>query len=51
MLLTLLLLVKLTSSFLIICSIYRMQEMAKEVTLKNHSNNGLALLHGIKLSH
>ena len=28
---------------------YRMQEMVKEVTLKNHSNNGL-FLHGIKLS-
>ena len=29
---------------------YTMQELVKEVTLKNHSNNGLAILHGIKLS-
>ena len=27
-----------------------MQELVKEVTLKNHGNNGLAILHGIKLS-
>ena len=26
-----------------------MQELVKEVTLKNHSNNGLAILHGIEL--
>ena len=29
---------------------YTMQVLVKEVTLKNHSNNGLAILHGIKLS-
>ena len=53
-LLTPLLLVKLTSSFLTIHynagHTYTVQELVKEVTLKNHSNNGLAILHGIKLS-
>ena len=29
---------------------YTMQELVKEVTLINHSNNGIAILHGIKLS-
>ena len=29
---------------------YTMQGLVKEVTLKNHSNNGPAILHGIKLS-
>ena len=48
-LLTLLLLVKLTLSFLTIHynadHTYTMQELVKEVTLKNHSNNGFAILH------
>ena len=49
-LLTHLLLVKLTSSFHYNAGhTYKMQEMVKELTLKNHSNNGLAILHGIKL--
>ena len=50
-LLTLLLLAKLTSSFH--CNAghtYTMQELVKEVTLQNHTNNGLAILLGIKLS-
>ena len=51
LLLTLLLLVELTSSFLTNAGhTYTVQELVKEVTLKNHGNNGLALLHGIKLS-
>ena len=42
-LLTLLLLVKLTSSFHYNAGhTYRMQELVKEVTLKNHSNSGLS---------
>ena len=45
--------VKLTSSFLTIHynagHTYRMQEMVKEVTLKNHSSNGLAILHAFSL--
>ena len=50
-LLTLLLLVKMISSFRYNAGhTDRMQEMIKQVTLKNHSNNGLAILHGIKLS-
>ena len=54
-LLTLLLLVKLTLSFVTIHynagHTYTMQELVKEVTLVNHSNNGFAILHGIiKLS-
>ena len=49
-LLTLLLLVKLTTSFHYNAGhTYPMQELVKEVTL-NHSNNGLVILHGIKLS-
>ena len=47
-LLTLLLLVRLTSSHYNAGRTYRMQ--VKGVTLKNHSNNGLAILHGSKLS-
>ena len=50
-LLTLLLRVKLTSSFLTIHynagHTYTMQEMVKEVTLIDHRNNGFAILHGI----
>ena len=42
-------LVKLTLSFLTIHynadHTYTMQELVKEVTLKNHSNNGFAILH------
>ena len=49
--LTLLLLVKVTSSFLIMQAILtQMQELVKEVTLQNRTNNGLAILLGIKLS-
>ena len=45
------LLVKLTSFLTMQATlIYTMQELVKEVTLQNHSNNGLAILHGIKLS-
>ena len=29
---------------------YTTQELVKEVTLKKHSDNGLKILHGIKLS-
>ena len=50
-LLTLLLLVKLTLSHLTIHynagHTYTMQELVKEVTLINHSNNGFAILHEI----
>ena len=50
-LLTVLLLVKLTLSFVTIHynagHTYTMQELVKEVTLINHSNNGFAILHGI----
>ena len=51
-LLTLLFLLKLTSSFHIsrpyLATYIIMQELVKEVTLKNHRNNGLAILHGNK---
>ena len=43
--------VTLTSSFLTMHysagHTYTTQELVKEVTLKNHSNNGVAVLHGI----
>ena len=49
-LLTLLLLAKLTSFLTIHYNAghtYTVQELVKEVTLKNHSNNGFAILHGV----
>ena len=50
-LLTLLLLVKLTLSFVTIHynagHTYTMQELVKEVAVINHGNNGFAILHGI----
>ena len=47
LLLTFLLLVELTSSFhIIVQAIYTMHELVKDVTLKNHSNNGLAFFLG-----
>ena len=33
-----------------ICTYITVQELVKEVTLKYHNNNGLAILHGNKLS-
>ena len=35
-----------------VCRLYlhTIQDLVKEVTLKNHNNNGLGILHGNKLS-